>query len=147
MTIVRWEPLGSLENVFNRMPNFVAQRPRLFEGSGGSRYDWSPSVDISETDTEYLIRAQLPAVSKEDVHITFDNGMLTISGERKQQVDEENETFHRVENFYGSFSRSFSLPENVDAAAIRAASKDGIVTVHVPKTTTDAKKAAEIKIQ
>jgi HSP20 family protein len=147
MTIVRWEPLGSLENMLTRMPNSLAQWPRLFEGAGKGRYDWSPSVDISETDTEYLIRAELPAVSKEDVHITFDNSMLTISGERKQKVDEENERFHCVENFYGRFSRRFSLPQNVDAAAIRAASKDGIVTVHVPKTTTDAKKAAEIKIQ
>jgi HSP20 family protein len=146
MTIVRWEPLGSLENMLTRTPNFRAQWPRLSEGRGGCRYDWSPSVDISETDAEYLVRAELPAVNKEDVHITFDNSVLTISGERRQKVDEENERFHRVENSYGSFSRRFSLPENVDAAAIRAASKDGIVTVHVPKTTTDAKKAAEIKI-
>jgi HSP20 family protein len=147
MTIVRCEPLGSLENMSTHTPNFLTQWPRLSESGGGRRYDWSPSVDISETDTEYLIRAELAAVNKEDVHITFDNSMLTISGERKQKVDEENERFHRVENFYGSFSRRFSLPENVDADAIRAASKDGIVTVHVPKRTTDAKKAVEINIQ
>jgi HSP20 family protein len=147
MTIVRCEPLGSLDNMLTRTPSVLAQWPRLSEGRAGRRYAWSPSVDISETDTEYLLRAELPAVNKEDVYITFDNSMLTISGERKQKVAEQNEKFLRVENFYGSFSRRFSLPQNVDADAIRAASKDGIVTVHVPKTTTDAKKAAAIKIQ
>ena len=121
--------------------------PRLPEFDGGTRFEWSPSVDISETGQEYLIRAGLPAVKKEDVHITFENGMLTVSGERKQKEEEKKEKFHRVETYYGSFSRSFTLPENVDAAAIRAESKDGIITIHVPKTKTEVKKPKEIKIQ
>jgi len=121
--------------------------PRQMETNGGTAFESSPSVDITESDKEFLVRAELPAVKKEDVHITNDNGMLTISGERKQKEEEKHEKFHRVESFYGSFSRSFSLPEAVDTAAIRAESKDGIITIHVPKTKTEEKKAKEIKVQ
>jgi HSP20 family protein len=145
MSIVRWEPFGSMESIFGRMPSLM-RWPRL-DVKGETRFEWSPSADISETDKEYLIRAELPAVKKEDTHVTVEGGMLTISGERKQREEEKKEKFHRVESFYGSFSRSFTLPENVDANAIRAESKDGIITVHVPKTKTEATKPTEIKIQ
>ena len=146
MNILRWEPFGSIESVFNRMPSLL-RLPRQLESSGGAAFEWTPSVDISESDKEFLVRAELPAVKKEDVHITVDNGMLTISGERKQRDEEKDEKFHRVESFYGSFSRSFSLPDAVDVGTIRAESKDGIITVHVPKTKTEEKKAKEIKVQ
>jgi HSP20 family protein len=145
MSIVRWEPFGSIENLFGRMPSLL-RWPRL-ETNGETRFEWSPTADISETDKEYLIRAELPAVSKEDVRITVDNGMLTISGERKQREEEKKEKFHRVESFYGSFSRSFALPDNADADKILAESKDGIVTVHVPKMKIEQKKLTEIKVQ
>ena len=108
---------------------------------------WSPSVDISETDQEYLIRASLPAVKKEDVTVMVEDGMLTLSGERRQKEEQKDEKFHKIESFYGSFSRSFSLPEGTDASAIRAESKDGVLTVHVPKTKTEAKKPTTIKVQ
>ena len=146
MNLVRWEPFASFENVFGRMPALL-RWPSLPDANGDTRLEWSPSVDISESEQEYLIRAELPAVKKEDVHITFDDGMLTLSGERRQKTEEKKEKFHRVETFYGKFSRSFTLPENVDVGAIRAESKDGIVTVHVPKTKTEARKAKEIRIQ
>jgi HSP20 family protein len=145
MSLVRWEPFTPLESVLGRMPALF-RWTRLPEFNGDTRFEWSPSVDISESEQEYLIRAELPAVKKEDVHVTFDEGMLTISGERKQKEEDRKEKFHRVETFYGSFSRSFTLPENVDATTIRADSKDGIVTIHVPKTMTDVKKPKEIKI-
>lgn len=146
MNIVRWEPFRTMEDVLGRMPSLFDRWQRLPEGNG-TRVEWAPSVDISETDTEYLIRADLPAVSKEDVHVTFDDGMLTVSGERKQRQEEKSEKYHRVESFYGKFERTFSLPENVDSAAIRAASKDGVLSVHVPKVKVAAKKASEIKVQ
>ena len=146
MNIMSWEPFGSIESVFNRMPSQL-RWPRQIEKNGSTAFEWSPFVDISESDKEFLVRAELPAVRKEDVHITIDNGMLTISGERKQKEEEKNEKFHRVESFYGSFSPSFSLPESVDTAAIRAESKDGIITVHVPKTKIEEQKAKEIKVQ
>jgi HSP20 family protein len=83
----------------------------------------------------------LPAVKKEDVQVTYDDGVITIKGERKQQRDEKNEKYHRVESFYGSFERSFSLPDNVNAESIRCESKDGILTVHIPKSETAKQKA------
>ena len=109
--------------------------------------DWAPSADISETDKEYLIRAELPAVKKEDVQVTFDDGMITIKGERKQQKEDKNEKYHRMESFYGSFERRFSLPENVNAEAIHCESKDGVLTVHIPKTETLKQKPKQITVQ
>ena len=114
---------------------------------GQRALDWAPAVDISETDTEYLIRAELPAVKKEDVRITLDGGMLNISGERKQKNEEKNEKRHRVETVYGKFSRSFTLPDIADAANIRAESKDGVITVHVAKAKVEPRKPIDIKVQ
>ena len=147
MSIVRWEPFRSFEDAFNRLPSLLHRLPRLPDASGETRYEWAPSVDISETEAEYLIRAELPAVKKEDVRVTFDDGLLTVSGERKQKQEEKGEKFHRVESFHGQFSRSFSLPENVDSAAIKAESKDGVLTVHVPKIKAVQKPVTEIKVQ
>lgn len=147
MNIVRWEPFRAMEEAFGRMPALFDRWPRLSEENGDSRLEWAPSVNISETDTEYLIRAELPAVAKEDVQVTFDDGMLTVSGERKQRKEEKTEKFHRVESFYGKFSRTFTLPENVDSAAIRAESKDGVLAIHVPKSKVEKKQATQIKVQ
>jgi HSP20 family protein len=148
MSLIRWEPFGSVDTFFNRMlPSTLANWPRLtLEGSGG-KVEWAPSADISETEKEYVIRAELPAVKKEDVQVTFDDGMITIKGERKQQKEDKNEKFHRVESFYGSFERRFSLPENVNADTIRCESKDGILTVHIPKTEAPKVKAKQIAVQ
>jgi HSP20 family protein len=146
MSVVRWDPFAGLDDVFARMPNLLGRWPR-WAGDGEGAVEWAPSVDISETDKEYLLKAQLPAVKKEDVHITFDSGMLTISGERKQEKEEKAEKFHRIESLRGAFSRSFSLPESIDAGAIRAEGKDGVITVHVPKTKVEAPKMKEIRIQ
>jgi HSP20 family protein len=146
MNLVRWEPFASFENMFNRMPG-LARWAGFPDRNGDTRFEWSPSADISETEREYLIRAELPAVKKEDVRVTFDEGLLTVSGERKQKEEEKKEKFHRVETFYGSFRRSFGLPENVEVAGIRAESKDGIITIHVPKSKTEPKRAKEITVQ
>ena len=117
------------------------------EGNGGAQFEWSPSADISETEKEYLIRAALPAVKKEDVKVTVDGGMITIEGERKQQKEEKNEKFHRVESMYGSFTRSFSLPEDSNVEGIKCEDKDGVLTVHIPKTQTEKPKAKQIRIE
>jgi HSP20 family protein len=86
-------------------------------------------------------------VKKEDVTVTVEDGMLTLSGQRRQQDERKDEKFHKVESFYGSFSRSFSLPEGTDPSAIRAESKDGVLTIHVPKVKAQAKKPTTIKVQ
>ena len=146
MSVVRWEPFSAMDEMFNRFPSFFGRWPK-FAADPQAKLDWAPSVDISETGQEYLIRAALPAVSKEDVKVTVDDGMLTLSGERFRKEEQKDEKFHKVESYYGSFSRSFALPDAVDEAAIRAESKDGVLTIHVPKTQVEAKKPTNIKVQ
>lgn len=149
MSLIRWEPFGTIDDAFARLiPSAFGRWPRLtLEGNAGKAIEWTPSSDISETEGEYLIRADLPAVKKEDVRVTFDDGRLTIEGERKQQKEEKNERYHRVESFYGSFARSFTLPENVKADAIRCESKDGVLTVHVPKAEVTKSKPKQIRVE
>jgi HSP20 family protein len=146
MSLVRWEPFSAVDEMFNRFPSLFARLPRFAADTEG-KFDWAPSVDISETGEEYLIRAALPAVRKEEVKVTVDGGMLTLSGERRQKEEQKDEKFHKVETYYGSFSRSFALPDAVDEAAIRAESKDGVLTIHVPKTKVETKKPTTIKVQ
>jgi HSP20 family protein len=148
MSLMRWDPFGEVDTLFNRLMagNFM-RWPRLAQQNEGGTLEWSPSADISETEREYIIRAELPAVKKEDVQVTFVDGMITIKGERKQQKEDKNEKYHRMENFYGSFERSFSLPENVNADAIRCESKDGILTVHIPKTEPTKHQPKQISVQ
>jgi HSP20 family protein len=146
MNLIRWEPFASLESMIGRMPS-LPRWSGFPDFDGETRFAWSPSADISETEQEYLIRAELPAVRKEDVHVTFEDGMLTISVERRHKEEEKKEKFHRVESFYGSFRRSFTLPQNADATAIRAESRDGVITIHVPKAKSATKKAKEIQVQ
>lgn len=149
MNVVRWDPFAEVNTLFSRlMPGGRAGWPQLgAEGNGSRAFEWSPSADISETDKEYVIRAELPAVRKEDVHVTVGEGVVTIRGERKQQKEEKSEKFHRVENFYGNFERSFSLPDNVIADAVKCESRDGVLTVHLPKTEMTKQKVKQITVQ
>jgi HSP20 family protein len=143
MNIVRWEPFRELDDFFRRYtPPFT----RGAQYSDKGEVMWAPSANISETDKEYLIKAELPAVRKEDVKVTFNDGVITIAGEKKQTKEEKDEVNLRVESFYGMFSRSFELPEGVDEAGIRAESKDGMLRVHVPKKPQMQKKQVEIAV-
>jgi HSP20 family protein len=148
MNLVRWEPFTGVDEIFNRMlPASFGRLPRFALPSNGEKYEWTPSADISETDGEFLIRAALPAVKKEDVKVTVDQGMITIEGERRQEKEDKTEKYHRVESFHGTFSRSFSLPENAKTDGIRCESKDGVLVVHIPKTKAEAPKAKQIKVE
>ena len=149
MTLVRWDPFSDFDTLFNRMmPRSFSSFPRIALGEDGeTTLEWSPSTDISETDKEYLVRAALPAVKKEDVKVTIDNGMLKIEGERKQKKEDKTEKFHRVESYYGSFVRQFSLPENVEETGIHCDTQEGVLTVHIPKKTVEKPKQIEIKVQ
>jgi len=148
MNLVRWDPFSEIDTLFNRMLSSPAARwQRLAAGNGGEKLQWSPSADISETEKEYLIRAELPAVKKEDVKVTVDNGMITIQGERKQHREDKSETSIRVENFYGNFTRTFLLPDDVKADAIRCEDKDGVLTVHMPKAEGVKQKTKQIKVE
>jgi HSP20 family protein len=147
MSLIKWQPFGELDDAFNRLMPGLFSRSNRFGLENGGKFAWAPSADISETDAEYLIRAELPAVKKEDVKVTLDQGMITISGERKEDKETKEEKFHRVESFRGAFSRSFSVPENIDDKGIRAESKDGVLTVHLPKTKASTPKTVEVKVQ
>ena len=144
MSLIRWEPFTTMDDMFAHLPNLFGRWP---QGSTERATEWAPSVDISETEREYLIRATLPAVKKEDVELTVENGVLKLSGERRQQQEKTDEKYHKVESFYGSFARNFALPDAIEISGIRAESKDGVLTIHVPKTGGEAKKPTSIKIQ
>ena len=147
MSIIHWDPFASFDDTLNRMlPSALVRWPRVAL-EGGAKFEWRPFADISETDKEFLIRAELPAVKKEDVKVTVDGGIITIQGERKQEQEAKDEKVHRVESFYGSFTRSFGLPENVNADAIRCESKDGVLTVHVPKAKLEKQAPKQIKVE
>ncbi len=122
---------------------FLALRKDMETLGAGLRQDMQAHVALYGI----TIRAELPGVKKEDVKITLEGGVIRISGERKDERKDKGTRFHRIESFHGVFSRSFTLPENVDAKAIKAASEDGVLMVHLPKTTVEAAKPVEIKVK
>ena len=109
-------------------------------------FDWSPRVDVAETTEEFIVKAELPEVKKEDVKVSVDGGVLQLKGERKQEKEEKDKKFHRIERSYGTFIRTFVLPENVDASKIRAEFKDGVLNVRLAKTDKNLPKSIEVKI-
>ena len=147
MTLIRWEPFRELDDIFARYSPFLgrlaaARRGTEDEGEAG----WTPVANISETKNEYLIKAELPEVSKEDVKVTVDENVITISGERRKQAEHEDERVHRVESFYGHFSRSFRLPDDADINAIQAESRNGVLTVRVRKTPAPKPRTVEVQV-
>jgi len=134
MSLIKWEPLNEIENLFGRAWNWPINRSQSLLGVG----DWNPRVDISEGDGTDLIKADIPGVAKDAIKVTMDNGMLTIQGERKQEQEEENKRFHRIERFYGNFTRSFSLPADADPSAIKATSQEGQLIVTIPRKVSAA---------
>jgi len=108
--------------------------------------EWSPLVDISEDNKEYLIKAELPDVKKEDVKVTAQEGTLTIMGERKFEKEEKSRKYHRVERAYGTFGRSSSLPDDASPAKVSAEFKDGVLTVHLVKDKKAKPQQVEVKV-
>jgi len=148
MSLVRWDPFADVDTLFDRaVPRLLGRWPRGLPRAEGEGFEWSPSADVSETDKEYLIRAELPAVKKEDVKVTVDGDMISIQGERKQQKEDKSERYHRVESFHGTFTRRFTLPSDADTKAIKCENTDGVLTVHIPKTPSAKAKPIEIKVE
>ena len=146
MALVRWNPIREMEELSGRLNKLfgIDLVPR-----GGEEpltaVDWTPSVDIVETEKEYLVKAELPQVNKEDVKVSVENGILTVQGERKQEKEEKGKKFHRVERSYGFFERSFTLPDNADETNISAEFKDGILNIHLAKSEKAKPKKIEVK--
>jgi HSP20 family protein len=133
VTIVRWEPLrevSSLQTEMNRLFNTMFESPTV--GNGGTRR-WSPAMDLLETEDHFVLRADLPGMREEDVAIELEDNVLTVSGERKADHEENGEGFYRVERAFGSFSRSLTLPRGIDAEAVNAGFTTGVLEVRIPK--------------
>lgn len=145
-----WDPFRDFQELSERLNRLY--EPRYATANTDAReqaltaFDWSPAVNISETDKAYVVRADLPDVKKEDVKVRHDGGVLTLQGERRQEKREEGEKFHRVESSFGKFLRRFTLPEDAQTESIEAAFKDGALTVTIPKATPQAPKAREIQV-
>jgi HSP20 family protein len=134
MAIVRWEPLReltTLQNEMNRLFGTVFDTPA--QGNGGTLRRWMPAMDLIETGEHFVLRADLPGLSEEDVNIEVEDRVLTVSGERKAEQNESGEGYHRVERAFGAFSRSLTLPEGVDAEAVSASFDRGVLEVRIPK--------------
>ena len=148
MNLVRWNPLRELEEMSERLDRFLARQDT--RGANGKEMmtvaDWVPSVDISETDEEFHIEAELPEVKKEDVKVTLENGVLTLQGERKEEREEKGRKIHRVERSYGQFVRSFTLPDLVDDTKVKAEFKDGVLHLHLPKSEKAKPKAIDVTV-
>jgi HSP20 family protein len=133
MTIVRWEPLrelGALQTEMNRLFNTVFDSPG---GNGGTLRRWMPAMDLLETTDHFVLRADLPGMSEQDVNIELEDSTLTISGERKTEHEESQEGYYRVERASGSFQRSLTLPKGVDPEAVTASFDRGVLEVRIPK--------------
>ena len=134
MAIVRWEPfreLASLQNEVNRLFNTAFDTPA--PGNGGTLRRWMPAMDLVETDDQFVLRADLPGMSEEDVRIEVEDSTLTISGERKAEHETKEEGYYRVERGYGAFSRALTLPRGVDPSAVTASFDRGVLEVRIPK--------------
>ncbi len=145
----RWDPFKELEEISDRF-NRIFGRMLTRRETGREALtvaDWAPVVDITEDDHEYLIKAEIPEVDKKDVKVTVQDGVLTIQGERKQAKEEKGKRFHRIERSFGSFVRSFGLPDEVAEDKLKAEFKDGLLLVHLPKAERPKPKAIEIKVE
>jgi HSP20 family protein len=152
MRVIKWEPFRDMDDVFNRffadtLRRFPMQSGAAFPSPGQPAREWAPLADVSENDGEYVIKAELPEVRKEDVNVTVQDGVLTLSGERKQEARQENEKAHRIERFYGSFARRFALPENADEQHISAECRDGVIVIHIPKQKQVEPQPRQIQVQ
>ena len=155
-TLLRWDPINRTQwNPFKDRDELESRLATMFAtraatGNGGKEAmtvaEWSPLVDIIEDEKEYLIKAELPDMKKEQVKLTVENDVLTISGERQYEKENNGHKHHRIERAYGSFMRSFSLPENTDGSKMSADYKDGMLTVHLPKSEKAKPKAIEVKV-
>lgn len=128
MTLVRWNPVRDLASME------IDGLNRMFDDFYNNVRAWVPAADIYETSgREYVIKVELPEMKREDINVTFDQNVLTLSGERKASVEDGDGTYHRSERAHGRFTRSFTLPATVDGSRISAGYKDGVLTVRVPQ--------------
>ena len=151
MALIRWEPvreLNTLQNEMNRLFNtfFDGPAPAAGGGQGTPARRWVPAMDLVETADDFVLRADLPGLTEQDVHIELEDNVLTISGERKSEHEQSREGYYRVERASGSFSRSLTLPEGVNAEGIQASFNNGVLEVRIPKPEQHKPRKVQISV-
>jgi HSP20 family protein len=153
MTLIRWNPsrdLMDVEREFGKLFNSFNRRFGFDDGDQNTEElenaVWSPLTDISESKDEYLLKMDLPGVTKNDLKLSYEDGELKISGERKQEKEDKESKYHRIERTYGKYFRSFTLPKQIQAENIKAEFKDGQLKVIIPKAEEAKPKELEIKV-
>jgi HSP20 family protein len=147
MELTKWEPLREIEDFFDRYSRSLAfpfsrGSSELFANGG-----WAPRVDVSENENAFVIKAEIPGVNKDDVKVSLENGVLTLQGERRQEREEKDWRFHRMERSYGHFMRSFTLPGNVDEAHLKASFHNGLLEVDLPKLEQSPAEALQVPVE
>lgn len=140
--LTRWEPFREIQRLQDEMT-------RLFDDrmyKAGESVGWTPGCDIYEDEEAVTLRFELAGVEAKDVDVRFENGVLTLRGERKMEREDKRENYHRVELSYGTFTRSFSLPGSIDAEKIRAESKNGILSITLPKRAEAKPRSIQVKV-
>jgi HSP20 family protein len=143
--LTKWEPFSDLVSLRDDMDRFFetffGQHPEDREGF------WTPILDIEESNGNIVVKAEIPGMEKDEIKVSVRNNMLSISGERKQEIETKDKTFHRIERSYGKFSRTITLPSEVDADKIKAAYKDGVLNIILPKPESMKPKQIEVEIK
>jgi HSP20 family protein len=142
--LTTWHPFRELARVQEEMNRAFGDERLMYRA--GESVGWTPSCDIYEDGEEIVVRAELAGVDPKGVEIRYENGVLTFKGERKLEMEEKRENYHRVELSYGTFTRAFSLPASIDAEKIRAESKHGVLLVHLPKKPEAKPKSIQVKV-
>jgi len=145
MNLIRFDPFRELEDMSTRLSRIFGRGVDHTDPAEGFGV-WLPAIDVQETDKEYLIKADLPEVDKHDVKVGIEDGILTVEGERKQEKEEKGKKFHRVERTYGRFVRRLSVPSDVDEPKVAAEFKEGVLSVHLPKTATAKPRSVDVKV-
>jgi HSP20 family protein len=136
MALVRWDPIreiDTLQGEMNRLFSSFFDTPTSRGGNGSAARRWLPAMDLVETGEHFVLKADLPGLTEADVNIEVENNVLTVSGERKTESEEKHEGFYRLERATGAFSRSLTLPEGIDADAVKATFDNGVLEVRIPK--------------
>ena len=141
-----WRPFPEFEEMSKQLSRMFGRDIRSASLEGTAFADWTPSVNLAETKKAYKIDAELPGVTKEDVKITLEDGVLCIQGERKEEKEEKEEEYHRMESVYGSFLRRLSMPSDADETKIDAKFKDGMLKIIIPKSEEKQARSKEIAV-
>ncbi len=144
----KWNPFKEMEELQNRLNTYFGNSSLTRNGTDEAvtPAKWAPLVDIVEDEKEYLVKAELPEINKEDISVKVEKGVLSITGERRFEKEEKDKKYHRVERSYGHFTRSFTLPEDADADNVKAEFKNGVLEVHLHKAEKAKPKQIEVQV-